>query len=86
MKFSELESRILEQVQAVVGLARMPQLALDLSLVSDIGMDSLELLEVVMLAEDEAGVIVGEEYFEAIETTGDLVFIVRQAAENRTNS
>lgn len=72
-------------VQRIVGAERMPHVEAQYSFAHDLGVDSLELLEIVMEAEDLADVIVPEEYFEALFTTDDLVHTIGKLVENRNS-
>jgi acyl carrier protein len=65
MKFSELERVIAEQVAAVKGNSRLARkITSDTNLVEEVGLDSLELTDLVTRLEDVLGLTVDYEAFD----------------------
>ena len=62
------------------------RLALDTMLVDDLGMDSLELVEIIMEIEDEFGVRISEEEADEIRTIADAIHRVAQAMNPHVHS
>jgi len=66
------EPRLRSLVADALGV-ELRELTPDVSLVDDLAADSLDLLEVALLAEDEFGIRIAEHRLESIRTYGDLM-------------
>jgi acyl carrier protein len=56
------------------------EITADSRLVEDLGADSLDIIELVMIAEEQHKISIDEEAADAVGTFGELVALVRKAA------
>jgi acyl carrier protein len=75
-KSETIESRVLRVVAEVLALEEAPR-DLDLSIASELALDSLDQLSLFMALEDEFDARIGEEDLERITTLGDVVDYIR---------
>lgn len=61
----------LQEARAILG--RATEVRIDDALIADVGADSLEVLELVLAAEDLFHVVFPEEYFDELRTLRDIV-------------
>lgn len=73
MESTGLQSTVVDAVVEVCGI-EANSLVADATL-SELGVDSLDLLEVAMIVEDETGIVVQAEDFEGVETFGAAVAV-----------
>ena len=59
--------------------------SIDESLYDDLGLDSLAVVEIVMLCENEFGIVVDDEAITKLRTIKDLVEIINKSLDNGKN-
>ncbi len=72
------EKKILEIIAEYTNYSP-EQLDEEMNFVDDLGIDSLDLAQIVMSIEDEYGVELEEEVLEGIATVGDALALVKEA-------
>ncbi len=60
-----------------------PELAPDLHLINDLGLDSLDQIELHMVAEEEFGIEAMDEEVESIQTTKDLINFIESKLKEK---
>jgi acyl carrier protein len=72
---------ILEKIKAIIvdqlGVEE-EEVTLEASLIDDLGVDSLEIFEIVMSLEEEFGIEIPNEDIENIKTTGEIVRYIQE--------
>lgn len=71
------EERVIECLVKEAGVDR-DRITPDATLVDDLDLDSLDVVELVMDLEDEFGIEISDEDSERVETVGDLVALVKR--------
>lgn len=77
--YEDIETKIIE---LVAKRANMPGVTRDKSLMDDLRMDALDIVETLMDAETEFGVRITEEVADRVRTVGDIVEAVARAKKN----
>lgn len=67
--------KICDLLQEVLGID--DEITMETNLVTDLNLDSLDMVELVMAAEDEFGFSVEDESMEDIETVADIVEFIK---------
>lgn len=67
----EILERVKKCISDVIGSGEV--IFLETSLADDLGVDSLEAIEVIMAIEDEFSILVPDELYPKLKTVGDLV-------------
>ena len=70
---SYIESRVKDILAQKLGIDK---LTLESSLIKDLGLDSLDYIELIMTIEEEFHIKISDEYAESIFTIKDIVFYV----------
>ncbi len=73
-----LSQQVIELVSSQIGIPK-EQISLDSQFVADLGFDSLDLVEFVMLVEDEFDIVVPDEESEKIITVRDAVKAIQKS-------
>ncbi len=72
-----LSQQVIELVSSQIDIPK-EQISLDSQFVADLGFDSLDLIEFVMLVEDEFDIVVPDEESEKINTVRDAVEAIQK--------
>ncbi len=73
-----LSQQVIEIVSSQIGIPK-EQISLESQFVADLGFDSLDLVEFVMLVEDEFDIVVPDEESETINTVQDAVQAIQKS-------
>ena len=71
-----LSQQVIEIVSSQIDIPK-EQISLDSQFVADLGFDSLDIVEFVMLVEDEFDIVVADEESDTIKTVRDAVQVIR---------
>jgi acyl carrier protein len=74
---SDIESRVKDILAKKLGIDEK-ELTLESSLIKDLGIDSLDYIELIMALEEEFHIKISDEYAESIYSIKDIVFYVRR--------
>jgi acyl carrier protein len=85
MEIPNLEARIKQILTDRLGIASS-DITTDAKLVDDLGMDSLDAVELAIATERQFGVSVSDEQVAKLLTVGDVVRLVQQLSEERRGS
>ncbi len=79
---------IQEQVTAIIAEhldVEMREVTMEASLIDDLGADSLDIVELVMVVEEQFGIEVPDEDAENMETVGDVIaYVEKKVAEKES--
>ena len=73
-----LSQQVIELVSSQIGIPK-EQISLDSQFVADLGFDSLDFVEFVMVVEDEFDIVVPDEELEKINTVRDAVQAIQKS-------
>lgn len=68
----EIKQIVVDSIVQVTGLAES-QIQEDSSFMMDLGMDSLDCVELIMIAEEELGYYIPDDVAEKVNTVGDMI-------------
>ena len=74
--YEEIEARV---IGLVAKHAKCPDATRDMHLMEDLGLDALDIVEVIMAAETEFDVCISEESADRVRTVGDVIDAVIKA-------
>jgi acyl carrier protein len=72
-----IEQRVLEALRE---LAEEPDTVVPEATLEEIGVDSLDLVELGQMVDDEYGIELTEEHFKGVSTVGDVIGVIRTVA------
>ena len=85
MEIPDLETRVKKVLTDRLGIP-LEEIKLDARLVDDLGMDSLDAVELAIATEHEFGVSLSDDQIAKLETTADIMALVRRLVDGQAGS
>jgi len=82
-KLKAIANKVIDIVSEQLGIADLSKITLESELVEDLGVDSLDFVELVMYVEEKFDIEIHDEESDRIKTVNDAIMLVERKLENK---